>query len=175
MRPRYLFFILVLLVLVPVSFAVEDYKPYLHKPEVADHPEIILYGQYRTNMFPGAATYSYPIQLPEGTNDLKPSIVITYNSQSATSDPGIIGAGWSLNMDHIEREINSTPGDSSDDEFILVLDGTPYQLVLDKNGQYRTEVDYHFKIEKLTGASNEEGEYWEVTKRTERNTDLVTI
>ncbi|MBD3203403.1 hypothetical protein GF327_03855, partial [Candidatus Woesearchaeota archaeon] len=44
-----------------IALAVDEYKPYLHNPAVPDHPEIKLYGRYATELFPGAATYSFPI------------------------------------------------------------------------------------------------------------------
>jgi RHS repeat-associated protein len=41
----------------------------------------------------GAASYSVPIAVPPGTMDLKPEIVLQYNSQD---DNGLLGVGWSI-------------------------------------------------------------------------------
>jgi hypothetical protein len=41
----------------------------------------------------GAASYSVPIAVPPGTMDLKPEIVLQYNSQD---ENGLIGVGWTI-------------------------------------------------------------------------------
>lgn len=41
----------------------------------------------------GAATYSYPIWVPDGRRDLKPSLSLVYNSQV---ENGLLGVGWAL-------------------------------------------------------------------------------
>ena len=41
----------------------------------------------------GAAQYSIPIEIPEGTAGVQPQLTINYNSQS---DNGLLGVGWSL-------------------------------------------------------------------------------
>jgi hypothetical protein len=58
------FFIFFAIVLASAAYATDDsYKPYLHKAAVPDHPKLDLYGTYKTELFPGAATYSYPIKV----------------------------------------------------------------------------------------------------------------
>ncbi|WP_159084052.1 FG-GAP-like repeat-containing protein [Saccharobesus litoralis] len=49
-------------------------------------------GKFRVNES-GAATYSVPIQLPEGTAGVKPSVSLNYSSQGGN---GQLGIGWSL-------------------------------------------------------------------------------
>ena len=70
----------VFLLVISVSYAADTYKPYIHKANLPEHPKIILYGQYRTSLFPGAATYSYGIEVPRGTNGLQPLVFASYNS-----------------------------------------------------------------------------------------------
>ncbi|MBR9677377.1 hypothetical protein GOV04_04505 [Candidatus Woesearchaeota archaeon] len=154
---KYFLIFCTLLMLVPFSLGADDYKPYLHTPKLPDSPQVRLFGQYATNLFPGSATYSYPIETPRGVNGLRPTIFIFYNSQIAKQRPGILGAGWSLNQDLIYRDVNSTPDSTSDDKYIMVLDGNLYELIY-SGGEYKTEVDYWFKIEKNTS-------YWIVTKQ----------
>jgi len=161
MRSRALLGLFVLFLCIPISLAADEYKPYLHKPTVPDHPEVRLFGQYRTNLFPGAATYTYPIEVPKGTNGLQPSVTVSYNSQAVKQRPGILGAGWVLtSYDYIYRDVNSTPDDVSDDEYYLILDGNQYELVLNPaDNKWHTEVEYHFRIENYSGM------YWNLTKK----------
>ena len=42
----------------------------------------------------GSATYSIPIECPEGNNNLQPSIALFYNSSARN---GIMGWGWNIN------------------------------------------------------------------------------
>src|SRR3989338_11689112 len=130
-----------LLFLIPLSYAADDqYKPYLHKPSIPEHPKAKLYGAYTTNLFPGAATYSYSIEVPKGTNNLQPSISISYNSQSMKQRPSILGAGWSLTQNYIYRDVNFTIANVTDDEFRLILNGVSYDMVYDdKDKFYHTE------------------------------------
>ncbi|AJF60977.1 hypothetical protein QT06_C0001G0127 [archaeon GW2011_AR15] len=109
----------VFLLVISVSYAADTYKPYIHKANLPEHPKIILYGQYRTSLFPGAATYSYGIEVPRGTNGLQPLVFASYNSQSASQRPGILGSGWA------ESSIWTIPEDfinSSGDTGIRVID-----------------------------------------------------
>jgi len=155
-----------LLLLGSLVLADNPYKPYLHKASVPEHPKISLYGSYATDLFPGAATYSYPIEVPPGTNGLSPFISITYNSQTVEQRPGILGAGWKITENYIYRDVNSTLDDTSDDSFKLILDGTSYELVyVPTDNFYHTKIETFIRIQYLTGASNTYGSYWLVTLR----------
>ncbi len=144
--------------------AADQYKPWLHKASIPEHPKIKLFGQYATNLFPGAGTYSFPIEVSKGTNGLQPSLSLTYNSQAVKSRPGVVGAGWALTQNYIYRDVNATPDNTTDDEFVLVLENTPYELIYNSNdGLFHTEVEYHFKVQNLTSGNNGYGRYWLVT------------
>lgn len=157
-----LFFFLVLAL--PFARADDAYKPYLHKPSVPDAPGVRLFGQYNTLLFPGAATYSYPIEVPAGTHGLQPSLVVYYNSQAAQQRPGVLGAGWSLNQNYIYRDVNSTPDNTADDRYILVFQNDVYELLYNpQDGQWHTEVDYHFRIQNMTSPNNLFGTAWLLT------------
>ena len=131
-----LFFIL----LTSIALGAQDqYKPYLHKASVPEHPKIKLYGSYQTNLFPGAGTYSYGLEVPPGTNGLAPSLSLSYNSQSMKGRPSFLGAGWSLTQSYIYRDVNFTSLNASDDEFKLILNGAAYDLVfVPEDGFYHT-------------------------------------
>ncbi len=147
---------------ISIYAANDDYKPYLHKASVPEHPKLELYGQYKTNLFPGAATYAYNIEVPKGTNGLTPSLSISYNSQIVNQRPGILGAGWLLTQNYMYRDVNSTLNDTSDDIFKLVLNNVQYELVyFPSDGLYRTKIESYMIIEKLSDTD----EYWQVTSK----------
>lgn len=159
-----LLLLLLLLVAANAAIAADSYAPYLHKPAVPDHPAVRLFGQYNTLLFPGAATYNYPIEVPPGTHGLSPSLVIAYNSQSVQQRPGILGAGWSINQNYIYRDVNSTPNNRGDDKFLLVFQNDVYELLYNPtDGLWHTEVDYHFRIQNQSGAPNNDGTSWLLT------------
>ncbi|MBI3035443.1 hypothetical protein HYY71_03900 [Candidatus Woesearchaeota archaeon] len=153
------------LVLIPLGYAADDqYKPYLHKPSVPEHPKAKLYGRYQTNLFPGAGTYTYPIEVPKGTNNLQPSISISYNSQAVKQRPSFLGAGWTLTQNYIYRDVNFTPSNTTDDEFKFILNGASYDLIYDNaDGFYHTETETFTRIQNLSNASNTYNQYWLVT------------
>jgi len=141
-------------ILFSVSVMAADFKPYLHKPVVPQHPQIKLYGEYSTNLYSGIASYSYMIDTPKGVNGLEPTIGVYYNSEAMKSR-SVLGAGWSMNYNYIYRDINSTPDNINDDFYVLYLDGNVYELVY-ANGEYRSKVDYYYRIQNINN-------YWIVT------------
>ncbi len=120
-----------------------------------------MYGSYQTNLFPGAATYTSPIEVPKGTNDLQPFISIQYNSQSVKQRPSILGVGWGLTQNYVYRDINATLANVSDDTFKLVFLGNAYDLVYDSTDSfYHTKTETFLRIGNLSGASNTDDSYW---------------
>ncbi len=86
--------------------------------------------QFSTNLFTGAAAYTYPIAVPPGINGLEPSLQLSYNHHASKSIPSPVGAGWALNADYIYRDINSTMSDASDDFFVLNFNGMHERLLM---------------------------------------------
>jgi YD repeat-containing protein len=118
-----------------------------------------MYGNYQTQLFPGAAGYDYGLIMPPGTNDLEPQLSIFYNSQSAFQNPGRLGAGWSITSNYILRHVNYTVLNTADDYFVLYLNGYSDKLVL-RSGVYKTDIETYLKVENKTSAGNI---YWIVT------------
>jgi YD repeat-containing protein len=137
----------------------ESYKPYLHKPSIGQYPKLNTYGTYQTQLFPGSATYSYGIEVPQGTNDLSPQLSLSYNSQSVLQSPNLVGAGWSFTSNYIMRNINFTVTDTSDDYYILNLNGYSDKVFF-RNGAYNTNINVYLRIENKTISGNT---YWVVT------------
>ncbi len=155
------------LILVPASIAADDsYKPYLHEANVPEHPKVKLYGSYSTNLFSGAATYTYPIEVPKGTNGLQPSLSITYNSQSVKQRPGVLGSGWQLTQSYIYRDVNGTVDSTPDDKFKLILNSNAHDLVYDSSdGLFHTKIESFMKIQNSSSSNNTYGLYWMVTAK----------
>jgi hypothetical protein len=53
----------------------------------------------------GAFNYTIPIQLPKGTNNLKPEISINYSSQGGN---GLVGYGWNISGLSVISRVNQT-------------------------------------------------------------------
>ena len=102
----------------------------------------------------GGATYTIPIELPEGLGKMKPPLAIGYNSQGRN---GLLGWGWDLaGLSAITRAGSNRyydgvtrPVNYLDDRFyldgqrLLQVDGTTYGA---EGAGYRTEEDQLSKI-----------------------------
>lgn len=118
-------------------------------------------GAFQTNLFTGAATYTYSIEVPPGTNGLAPSLSLTYNSHSARGRASWVGLGWEISPYYIQRNVNYTPNGTSDDEFNLVLNSNSYELIYNSTeGRYHTKTESYLYIKNQSGATNENGTYW---------------
>jgi RHS repeat-associated protein len=120
---------------------------------------------FQTSLFTGAATYSYPIQLPAGPGGQQPSLNLTYNSQvvdqaSRLTQASWVGMGWSLETPFIERNINGSK-DVSNDIFMLTMDGISSTLVSDvtNNGDYHTTDESFYRIHFDT--TNDSWQIWD--------------
>ena len=124
------------------------------------------WGAFQTQLFTGSFGYQYTFALPPGINGLTPNLSLSYNSHSAKGKPGWVGAGWEIPLSYVQRDIEYTRSDTSDDTFDLHLDGAKHDLVyVSSESRFHTKVESYLKVEKLSGAPNERGEYWLVTDR----------
>ena len=158
--------IVFVLVLVIVSLAglvsAQSVEPlaYSVSPVPPEKGNLDVRGSTQVDLFTGSATYSYPITLPPGTNGLQPQgLEFLYNSHSYNSRPGILGSGMNLPENYIERDVNSTFDDVSDDSFRLVLGGSSHDLIYSSGG-FHTKIESFLKIENRTGADNENDVFW---------------
>ena len=87
----------------------------------------------------GAYTYSYPIVIPPGRNNLTPELSLNYNSNDRTVD-SIVGYGWSIPMLHIHR-LNKTGIDN-------MYTSTNFQSELDGELVTSNGIDYSAKFDK---------------------------
>ncbi len=157
-------FIALLLVIILSNLASAQgdvYKPYLHKPIVPENPGLNLQGTYQTALWPGAATYTYPIEVLPGINGLQPALSLNYNHHSTNQRPGIIGTAWTLSENYIFRDVDYSFTNISDDKFKLVLNGQTYDLVYDSfDERYHTEIESYLYIKNESGGDNDNDMYW---------------
>ena len=108
----------------------------------------------------GAATFSFPIRVPEGINGLQPQLAVTYDSQSGK---GIVGTGCSLTgTSAIVRTTTDVAHDGTarglayDWTDAFTLDGKRLILVSgtagEEGAEYRMEDDSFSKIQLKTAA-----------------------
>lgn len=112
-------------------------------------------------IYNASLTYSYKIEVPPGTHDLQPELSLSYDSHGAKGRSTWCGLGWDLNVSYIQRDVNFTSDDLSDDKFELILNGVKYDLIyIQEEGRYHTKIETYFWIERIGTGSNELGEYW---------------
>jgi YD repeat-containing protein len=140
------------------SFAVLQALPAASEP--VNHRD-----KYQTDRFTGAATYSYPIKVPKGTNNLTPDVSLSYDNQAVHALPMHAGIGWQVDRDYIQRDVNYTPSNTSDDKFKLHFKGATYDLVYNSSDSlFHTAIESHLKIQQyLNGGQGSTGVYWQVT------------
>lgn len=107
---------------------------------------------FQVSLYTGAATYAYPIQVPPGPGGFQPQLQLTYNSQvvdGATNktQASWVGMGWSLETGYIERDMNNGTKTTTDDTFLLVLNGSSYRLLPGADGRWHTDSESFLRIE----------------------------
>ncbi|MDR2943966.1 MAG: FG-GAP-like repeat-containing protein [Methanosarcinales archaeon] len=119
-----------------------------------------------SNLFTGAFEYAYEFNTPDGVSGFQPSVFLSYNSHFANGPYGWTGNGWFLNENRIERKVNYTPANVSDDTFVLILNGAAYDLIYNATeNRYHTETETYLNIMKESGGNNQKGEYWIVKSK----------
>ena len=101
----------------------------------------------------GAFIYSYPIDLPPGTNGVQPAVSLVYNSQKGN---GIVGMGWVLSgFPEISRDTSYPVNWNDNDHFVY----NGQRLIKDSYGLYHTESESFQKIEYVSNS------YWQITQK----------
>ncbi|MBI2942524.1 MAG: hypothetical protein HYY04_19005 [Chloroflexi bacterium] len=104
---------------------------------------------FQTDLFPGSASFSYPLEVMPGPNGLQPRLNLTYSSasvdemKSANSRGSWVGVGWHLDLGAITY--NPQRG-----TFSLKLDEVGDELVDLGNGYYRTKKESFIRIQKVS-------------------------
>ena len=110
-------------------------------------------GEFRVNPI-GAATYTLPIDCPEGINNVQPKISLVYDSNGGN---GYLGWGWSLSASsaitrtgstlHHDGEISEIKLDNTDNyildgQRLFLISGTPEN----PNKEFKTEIENYSQI-----------------------------
>jgi YD repeat-containing protein len=93
---------------------------------------------WQVSLFTGAASFSYPIEVPPGPAGLKPNLVLRYSSAATDGDvgrrptqqAGLIGKGWDLDLGAIgvrTTVTNATTGNAVR-SYLVTLNGQGYDL-----------------------------------------------
>ena len=90
--------------------------------------------------FIGSATYTIPIDVPDGRQGMTPDLKLKYNSLFRDS---WVGFGWQLEFGSIERNTKFGVDYGSDDFVYRTSDGA-YKLVKISNGEFRLEIEGRF-------------------------------
>jgi len=143
------------IILVLPYVAADSYTPYIHEPTLPPNPQVSIQGQYVTDLFSGAATYTYPLTLPPGIHELTPAINLYYYSHLTKSKPGLLGTGWSFSQDYIYYNPDKNT-------YVLVLNEHTYELFYDYTTSRYETVNYapFFINQKSGSTSNSQGNYW---------------
>ena len=153
------FILLFFLVLVSADFPAP--LPYVSDPVIPEGINLDIRDNLNIDLYSGSAVYLYSIKVPLGTNGLQPSLNIYYNSHGAKQNPGILGSGWKISESYIQRDINNTPLNVSDDQLNLFMQGNADNLVYRSNeNRFYTKVNNFMLIENFSGGNNERGEYF---------------
>ena len=126
-----------------------------------------LAGFQEIDLFSGAASYSYPLDVPPGRGGLSPRLVLSYSSggvdwPARPWDPDVqaswVGYGWSLEVGSIGRQdvggfrINPQNCEqtgttfSRGDVWSLTLNGAGYDLVMGQDGYYHTAEESFLRV-----------------------------
>ena len=101
----------------------------------------------------GAATYTLPIEVPQGVNGLQPNISISYNSMVGN---GLLGEGFSIQgLSSITRTPKTIYYDGYSgglNEGAFVLDGE--RLIESSSTEYTLENDAQVKIKKIVNGAS---------------------
>ncbi len=131
-------------------------------------------GFQEIDLFSGAASYSYPIELPPGRGGFGPQLSLSYSSASIDwpaspwnpdDQAGWVGHGWSLEPSYVGRQdvagwrwheyYDKDTGQwscepwykyTAGDAFNVVLNGSGNDLVLGTDGKYHTAEESYWQV-----------------------------
>ena len=117
-----------------------------------DQPPLPSVQAFQSDRFTGAASVSYPIEVPPGPGGLTPSISLSYSSSGvdgadSETQASWVGMGWDLDLGHITRDMRGKPEQPWKHVFNLSLNGVGSELVLGADGQWHTSDEHFWRIQ----------------------------
>ena len=118
---------------------------------------------FQVASFTGAATYSFPVQVPPGPGGLQPNLSLSYNSMlvdnaSGNTQAAWVGMGWSLDTGYIQRNMHGTMTWLEDDTYSLSANGIGGMMLKGTDGYYHTTNESFWRIQYVPG--NNGTDYW---------------
>ncbi len=112
--------------------------------------------EFQVSPFSGAASYSFPIQVPPGPGGLQPSLALSYSSAAVDGANGDtqaswVGMGWALDAGSIERNMNGTMSFLNDDTFTLSTNGVSGLMLVGMDGYYHTTDESFWRVKYDSG------------------------
>jgi len=97
---------------------------------------------FQTDLATGQATLSVPITTPPGRKNMQPKLGLSYSSNNSN---GIVGLGWALAQNLIQRSTkDGTPRYDDTDTFIFASSGANAELVAIEDNEYRAKIEGAF-------------------------------
>jgi hypothetical protein len=121
---------------------------------------------FQVSDFTGAASYSFPIQVPPGPGGLQPSLSLSYSSLTVDSASGATqaswaGMGWSLDVGYIQRSMNGSMTWLDDDTFSINANGVGGMMLKGTDGYYHTTGEAFWRIQYFEAPPEQPGtDYW---------------
>ena len=141
------------LILISNYVLADSFSSAINSPTVPNLGALEPIANYGTDISTGAFYYTYNITVAKGTNNLTPTVDLLYNSQSVKGQPSVIGSGWTLTETYIQRDVNGTATNTSDDRFLLKLNGRNYELYYNSSeDQWHTKIESFLQINNLTSS-----------------------
>lgn len=140
MNKNYLIFLFLSIFLFSIVLVSADFPaplPYVSDPVVPESADLDIRDKLNIDLYSGSAVYFYSFKVPSGINSLQPNLNLYYSSHGAKQKPGILGSGWRISESYIERDINNTPLNISDDQLKLFMQGSADDLVYKDFKKYR--------------------------------------
>ena len=106
--------------------------------------------RFQPDLVRGSGSYSIPLNLPKGSNEMQPSLSLTYSTGSGN---GPFGHGWQLGIARIERRSDrGIPSYTDADEFAI---GGAELLVAIGGNRYRPKDDSRFwSIDRISSSDS---------------------
>lgn len=132
--------LLSLLLLISPSFSDEPTESHLPRFPMPLAVNLSL----EASLFTGEAVNSVPIELPESAGDIQEKLDLELRYRSG-SGGGWAGKGWEMDLGYVAK-VNKFGSNHPNNPYMLMLNGSSYELVSIGNNEYRTRIEENLRI-----------------------------